>query len=547
MSRLRIMLVLCAWSLCMLPALAKTYYVHSKCGNDNNSGTKKRTPFRTLDKVNSLDLMPGDEVLLANGCTFQGALELMNQSGTAKRPIIISAYPSDASDKKQRPIIDANGFLVGILVKNCSHVRINNLEISANGGGARKYDKQKKYMRCGVLVTTSSPGNYKNIKLHNLLVRNVYFENDGFQRGQNEVKTANGSQNYGWGIRFINQTQGAILSGLTVESCEIRNVAHTGLKFTGNDKSIHTIKVYNNRVTETGGPGIQMSGVHQGHVKGNTILRSGSNTDSRKWGRGSGLWTWGTSNVIIEHNSFKNANGPGDSAGCHIDYNCSNVIVQYNLSANNAGGFCEILGNNHNCAYRYNISVNDGHRIKGRNGAFQEGKIVWLSGYQGQKKRSGPFNSYIYNNTIYVNKEIEAKIAVDKVSAGVLMANNIFCITGKSKAVLGDQYKPEKEGQSQVNDIVFQNNLYLLEENWPADVLIQDEQPIWGDPQFVKAGGTELENYQPLNTELTRDNGIVIQPLPNDSIGLFIGLEVGQDILGNPIKGLPDMGAIELE
>ena len=26
------------------------------------------------------------------------------------------------------------------------------------------------------------------------------------------------------------------------------------------------------------------------------------------------------------------------------------------------GGFCEILGDNINCGYRYNISVNDGYR-----------------------------------------------------------------------------------------------------------------------------------------------------------------------------------------
>jgi len=547
MIRLRIILVLCVWSLWILPVLAKTYYVHSKCGNDNNSGTKKSTPFRSLDKVNALELMPGDEVLLANGCTFQGTLELINQSGTAKQPIIISTYQSGSTAQKQRPLIDAKGYLNGLLIQNGSHIHVRDLEIIANGGSVTNYSIEKRYMRCGVLVTTSSLGNYKNIKLHNLLVRDVYFEKDGFQRGKNEVRTANGSQNYGWGIRFINQTKGAVLSDLTVESCEIKNVAHTGVKFTGKEKSIHTIKVCNNQVTETGGPGIQMSGVHQGHVKGNIVNHSGSSNDSRKWGRGSGLWTWGTSNVIIEHNSFKNANGPGDSAGCHIDYNCNNVIVQYNLSANNAGGFCEILGNNHNCAYRYNISVNDGYRIKGKNGAFQEGKIIWLSGYQGQKKRSGPFNSYIYNNTVYVNKNIEAKIAIDKVSAGVLMANNIFYITGKSKAVLGDQYKPEKEGQSQVKDIVFKNNLYLHKENWPSEVLIQDEQPLWGDPQFVNVGGVQLEDYQPLKTELIKDKGIVIQPLPNDSIGLFIGLEVGQDIMGNPRKGLPDMGAIELD
>ena len=51
------------------------------------------------------------------------------------------------------------------------------------------------------------------------------------------------------------------------------------------------------------------------------------------------------------------------------------MIVENNLSRNNAGGFIEILGNNYNCSYRYNVSINDGHRVKGKNGAFKRVKF----------------------------------------------------------------------------------------------------------------------------------------------------------------------------
>lgn len=243
-----------------------------------------------------------------------------------------------------------------------------------------------------------------------------------------------------------------------------------------------------------------------------------------------------------------NANGPGDSAGCHIDFNCNNVVVQYNFSANNAGGFCEILGNNYNCAYRYNISVNDGHRIKEKDGAFQEGKIFWLSGYVGNnQKRNGPFNSYFYNNTMYVSKNIEAKIAVDKTSSGVLIANNIFHFEGASRAVLGDQYNPEQAGKSSVKNVVFQNNLYLDKSNWPADVIIQDSRIILGDAQFARVGGLKPEDYIPTNKVLIKDRGIDIITIPGDSIGLKIGLKVDADFVGNPINNLPDLGAIEIK
>ena len=283
-------------------------------------------------------------------------------------------------------------------------------------------------------------------------------------------------------------------------------------------------------------------------VDGNYVDSSGSNNDSRKWGRGSGLWIWGTANVIIQNNHFLNANGPGDSAGCHIDFNCSDVVVQYNFSANNAGGFCEILGNNYNCAYRYNISVNDGHRVKGVNGAFQEGKVFWLSGYVGSNQQpKGPFNSYFYNNTIFTKKEVAANFAVAKSSEGILIANNIFYIEGESKLVAGDQYTPETIGSTPIENYIFENNLYLTESNWPKEVLIQDTKPLIGNPEFRNKGGLKKENYFPVNIFLIKDKGIEIKRIPGDDVGLRIGLKAEHDILGNKIMGNPDLGAIEVQ
>ena len=47
---------------------------------------------------------------------------------------------------------------------------------------------------------------------------------------------------------------------------------------------------------------------------------------------------------MIQNNVFMNARGPLDSYGVHIDYNNENVVVQYNFSYNNEGGFVQILG-----------------------------------------------------------------------------------------------------------------------------------------------------------------------------------------------------------
>ena len=282
------------------------------------------------------------------------------------------------------------------------------------------------------------------------------------------------------------------------------------------------------------------------HAYSNDINFSGSPDDSRKWGRGSGLWTWGSTLGLIEKNKFQNANGPADSAGCHIDFNCKDIVVQYNLSKNNAGGFVEILGNNYNCSYRYNVSINDGYRIKGKGNNFQEGKSFWLSGFVGNgNERHGPYNSYVYNNTIYVNEDIVSKIAVDKNSKGVLVANNIFYYKGETAMVLGDQYKPDTGGDGSIENVFFENNLFL-KDHWPKEVLIQPSKSVIGDPFFKNAGGELISDYFPLNIDLIKDKGIDITNIVNDSIGLRIGLKVDMDILGNPIKNMPDLGAIEI-
>lgn len=529
-------------------AISATYYFDSVNGSDLNQGISSEKPFRTLNKINEIDFNSGDSILLSNGSYFSGNIKLID-----KNDIHISNYNNQ---EKTYPIINSKGHIAGVYIENSSNISVTNIQVTANGGGViEEYENlstnkitDKAIMRAGILVNVSKKKIFKNILIDNVIVSNVFFEDLGFKRDPSEVRTSMGTQAYGFGIRFFNSSQSGSIEDIIVSNCFIENVGHTGIKMTSSiGNRFKNIEVSNNRLLRTGGPSIQFSRVEDLHVYGNEVKFSGSPDDSRKWGRGSGLWTWGSSNVLIEKNSFMYANGPADSAGVHIDFNCDNVIIQHNLSVGNAGGFIEILGNNYNCSYRYNISVNDGHRIKGQNNAFQEGKTFWLSGFIGRgRERNGPFNSYIYNNTIYVKEDIISKIAVDKASNGVLVANNIFHIEGDSEFVLGDQYRPDKGGGNKIKNVFFENNLFLKDSYWPKDVLIQPLNSLFGNANFKNGGGEKISNYIPLNNKLIKDKGVVINNIYNDSIGLKGGLNVEFDILGNKIKDLPDLGAIEL-
>jgi parallel beta-helix repeat protein len=70
---------------------AAKYYVSSTAGNDANSGTSTATPWKSLAKVNSFSLQPGDEILFRRGDKWSGTITV-NSSGNAVSPIVYGAY-----------------------------------------------------------------------------------------------------------------------------------------------------------------------------------------------------------------------------------------------------------------------------------------------------------------------------------------------------------------------------------------------------------------------------------------------------------------------
>ena len=450
-----------------------SYHFNSVTGDNSNLGTKEK-PFKSLDFLNNIKLSNGDKILLSNGSTFLNTIELINEDG-----IEISNYDSEGNS--ELPIINSKGKIAAIFIENSSKIKISNVEITADGGGQNKYlhKKLKTDLRAGILYIVTDKKLHSGLDILSVNIRDVFYEDAGYERNESEVRTPNGTKSYGWGIRILNLSEFGNLENISIKNSQFTNISHTAIRFIGKkERQFKNLEIFDNIVLRTGGPGMVFNSTRNLFARGNDINYSGSFDDSRKWGRGSGLWTWGTSNAVISQNKFQNANGPADSAGCHIDFNCNDVIVENNLSRNNAGGFIEILGNNYNCSYRNNISINDGHRVKGKNGAFQEGKTFWLSGYIGRgQERNGPFNSYIYGNRVYVGKDITPKIAVDKASKGIYVANNVFYFENDPVMVLGDQYKPDKGGGTEIKNVFFENNIFY-KNHWPKDVLIQPKNNI---------------------------------------------------------------------
>ncbi len=75
-------------------ANAANYYVNSRFGNDDNSGTTKETAWKSLKNLSN-KFLPGDNILFARGSSYTGGF-VFTSSGTAEKPIVFSSYAVEA-------------------------------------------------------------------------------------------------------------------------------------------------------------------------------------------------------------------------------------------------------------------------------------------------------------------------------------------------------------------------------------------------------------------------------------------------------------------
>jgi hypothetical protein len=443
-----------------------------------------------------------------------------------------------------KPLIDATGYIAGIHLEDSSYVEVSNIRIASDGGEA--LESRALEERYGVLVEVTQAESQTHMYLKDLEIHDIFATQSVPSDGKMPTT------NKGVGIRISTAYWvSPHLSDLLIENCSIRRTGFTGMLFTASwradpEVKISDVRVLNNYLEDIGGPAIQPNRVEDMVVRGNTVDKSGSFADPRMHGRGSGIWPWRCDNVLIEKNRFMHARGKHDSCGAHIDIGNTGVVIQHNLSLDNEGGFIEILGDNRNCSYRYNVSINDGSRLKGVNGALADGRLFWISSYAGGGEDEGMAvtNTYIYNNTMYVASDANVAFSVSKMVDGVYVANNIFHVLGDTF----DSYGPWSDVPGvEPNNIVFTNNIYRYVDTVPTTLNIQDTGPIYGDSGFANPGSSSPEAYVPSNAGLLQDRGTTVTNLPGDNIGLPTGLVVHGDYFGNPIVGPPDIGAVEME
>lgn len=496
------------------------YYLDADGGNDANTGASPEEAWATLSKASEGLFRSGDRIFLQSGDRFSGNLVFSGDLGSEETPILVTSYGPGA-----KPVIDAAGYLAGVHIIGGGHIEVSNLEITSDGGAP--LDGSNEGRRYGV-YTQSTEG----ITLSNLDIHTIYPFVASAHEGRNPTTYL------GVGVSMEGSKD------IVMKDCDLENVGFHGLTM-GN---LDNIQILDNVFENIGGPAMVPNTVDDLIVRGNVVDHSGAYTDPRMHGRGSGIWPIRCNRVLIEKNRFMHARGRYDSCGVHIDIGNTDVIIQYNLTIDNEGGFVEILGDNMNCAYRYNISINDGARKGGLNEnglPAGDGHVLLFAGTNFDPPgRRGPFNSYVYNNTIFVKEDQHASLSIEQYAEGIVVANNLFYIEPDTEDGTPDWWANYPAG---IEDTVFwQNNLYQRGKVFPEDWIFYEADPIYGNPKLANPGGLTAEDYIPQAGSIVEGRSIEIPQIPGDSIGLREGFEVTEDFFGNPIQGIPDIGAVEI-
>ena len=293
--------------------LAVTYYV-SPSGNDSHSGTSAQTPWRTIDKVNAIDLNPGDKVLFQAGRDYPGNLLLTAEdAGTPKQPVVIGSYGSGRATIKA-----GNGS--GVTVRNAGGVVVENLIVMG--------DDYRTNVGSGIKIINVLPNNQK---LEYIRVHNV--EASGFGRQKYETGYSVGSPN-GCGIVVGGYAADESKSGyrdVCITNCDVHQNEYYGILITGyyvEDPTTYAntnvyvgyCKMYDNpgdpeyRESHSGS-GILMLDVDGGVIEYCEAYNNGY--DSGPGPGPIGIWAAAANNVIIQNceSHHNRTGGRGDGGG----------------------------------------------------------------------------------------------------------------------------------------------------------------------------------------------------------------------------------------
>ncbi len=571
-------------------ATGTTYYVDSQAGNDNNAGTSESKAFKTLGKVNDLNLEPGDTVLLKKGSVFEDqALKFTKEdSGTAEAPVKISTY-----GEGNRPQINTNGHgkwelnygnrldnvnhkwkgtvSSSILIEDTEYIEIEGLELTNNRYSSTDTEKDKEYNdayamdRTGVAGVAKDNGTVDHIVLNDLYIHdvtgNVY--NKHMTNGGIYFVVAKPTNEGETGIARYNDIQ--------IRNCSLNKVNRWGIAvgYTYQWGQFETGELPDATMAKYGSSNVVIENNYLNHVGGDAITTmyldrpliqynvsenaaeqintkdysqiqprldaNGNKIGNQDVGAGrvaAGIWPWKCKNAIFQYNEcFKTLNaasGNGDGQPWDADYG-DGTNYQYNYSHGNTASTIMFCGENSvNNTFRYNISQNED------------------MGPLDPAGNSG--NCQVYNNTFYIKEGLNTIWHRSHGNGGpVDMENNIFYFAGNTQATVNN-WNPN-------GNKTFSNNLFYNVSTYPNDanaVKVNAGTDVLVNPGSGPKAVAEdraARKHEDPTKETVFDGYKLAENSPAINKGKVVvdrnGYTIDHDFFGHAITAVPEIGAAE--
>ena len=397
------------------------YYV-SLLGDDSYSGTSKTQPWRSIERVNATELLPGDSVCFHANQTFVGNICLADVRQYRRDTLGVVTIGSYGQGKAT---IDA-AYGTGFVAKNRGSIHLQDLNFIGAGASTNTSS--------GILFINTLPEDTKfaNIRVHGVDV-------SGFKDS---------------GISFTAKPTDSSWSGF----CDVRiteTMSHdngdAGISCRGawnpDQRGYAHADFYVGNCCAYRNAGIPGKGSHSGNgivlaqVNGATIEYCRAYENGRlndyEGGGPVGIWAWDANRVVIQFNeSHHNRTGSSkDGGGFDLDGGVTNSTVQYNYSHDNDGpGYLLAQFGGARPFYdnvlRYNLSVNDSRRNS------YGGIHLWSTG-----ANDGITDTTFYANRIYMGQSADGSPAVvDCTSDGIRnirFYNNHFQTDGNAGLIRG--------------------------------------------------------------------------------------------------------------
>jgi len=540
------------------------FYV-SNTGNDSNNGTSELTPWLTCNMVSfGHTFTEGDIISFKRGDVWKETL-FVTKSGSAGNPIVINDYGTGA-----KPIITAVDELANWKT-SASWSNVGNIwqitllpappeikRIWLNGTEVKKAltaavtATERFYYNTTTHVfyiysatnpattfTSITSGAVRQAAIY-IYGSNILLSNIDFQGGSNtSVRISDGDYltfdgcNIGYQSDRCGIDANSTTAGTTVNNCEVNNCtldagAPTNFFYNYEDQStldcirlsdgVDTWSIHNNTFKDWGHGALMIEGLTSGYVSSNVLFYNNYvSCTNIYYGRGFGIVT---------------NKGMGNGNKVYRNY-------FYDVTVNNQVGST-------GCEVYYNI-------IDGNNRSSEVEAKPWQTG--GGIEISNPYTvdvsgTKIWNNTI-INTH-DAGIILSPYGAGtynvmgVDISNNIIYNCGQSTRSSGYSLY---EYDQQLGANTFRNNIFYKS----------------GTSNVIYYGHSATNTYPHTATTFNSENGnggdvisgnIQVNPLfttsPNYNLqssspainsGVNVGLTTDYD--GNPIVGLPDIGAYE--